>query len=399
MPVVTRLSLYGLGCFAATLAIIHWSFSVIGIVLSLICLSFCYFLDRFTQKQVQQIKQLSIEQGKRDEELQDNKKNSEFFQLLMDTQSQVLTIWTTQIEKCREDSQSEVDRLAELFSSVVNELQTAMVLHQQQLDLGESSEQSSVENRAQERLDRISSSLSDNFSSRQKIVEDIKGLHGLIKPLEEMATKVGSIAEQTNLLALNAAIEAARAGESGRGFAVVADEVRSLATKSSQTGKEMIDNVAVIGERINKALTNIESLTDSDQQVFEETDRLIKAMMEEFEELDEQNTSSSSQLIEINERIEKEIQEALNALQFQDRISQILGNMSTNFNTVKELVSASFNAYLDGDIDKAKKTLSWEESVFNQYTTSQERNIHQTVNELNQKGKADRADDGDVFFL
>ncbi|NVK56697.1 MAG: PAS domain-containing methyl-accepting chemotaxis protein [Alteromonadaceae bacterium] len=58
--------------------------------------------------------------------------------------------------------------------------------------------------------------------------------------LNQMVSAISAIADQTNLLALNAAIEAARAGDQGRGFAVVADEVRELASRTTDSTKEIM---------------------------------------------------------------------------------------------------------------------------------------------------------------
>jgi methyl-accepting chemotaxis protein len=134
---------------------------------------------------------------------------------------------------------------------------------------------------------------------------------------------IDEIARQTNLLALNAAVEAARAGEAGRGFAVVASEVRSLAQRSSQAAKdikdlitnsnsqvkegvdlvskagaslaeivESIKNVAAIVadianasmeqatgiEQVNKALTNMDEVTQQNSALVEENAATAKTL-------------------------------------------------------------------------------------------------------------------------
>jgi methyl-accepting chemotaxis protein len=63
------------------------------------------------------------------------------------------------------------------------------------------------------------------------------------KAIEEAIESIDQIAFQTNILSLNAAVEAATAGEAGKGFAVVAGEVRNLASRSTETAKDIKDLV------------------------------------------------------------------------------------------------------------------------------------------------------------
>ncbi|NBC23608.1 MAG: hypothetical protein GVY21_09055 [Gammaproteobacteria bacterium] len=105
----------------------------------------------------------------------------------------------------------------------------------------------------------------------RELIASIESLAASSQQVFEIVDVIEGIAYQTNLLAINASVEAARAGEQGRSFAVVAAEVRDLASRSSDSSREIRqiieDNVNQVNRGVDLATRSGASLTDIVERV------------------------------------------------------------------------------------------------------------------------------------
>ena len=112
-------------------------------------------------------------------------------------------------------------------------------------------------------------------SKLKKSIGDIKESS---KKIENIIEVIDEIAFQTNLLALNAAVEAARAGEQGRGFAVVAVEVRNLAARSSKAAKEIKELIKESVVRVEQGNGFVEETISNMNEIIEDVKRIDTAI-------------------------------------------------------------------------------------------------------------------------
>jgi methyl-accepting chemotaxis protein len=175
-------------------------------------------------------------------------------------------------------------------------------------------------------LQPVVTSLSEVVEGRDTMLNNLRKLGDETLALQAMAADVGSIAAQTNLLAINAAIEAARAGDSGRGFAVVAAEVRKLSQRSAEIGKHIAERVGEISGIMENTLTDAQRANETDKQTVTLSGKIVEDVLNHVRKLG----SSSDSLRRNGLVIRAEIEKLLVAMQFQDRVSQILSGVDAD---------------------------------------------------------------------
>lgn len=249
---------------------------------------------------------------------------------------EVLPAWQQQVDLVKQQTEAAVLQLTTSFARVLEQFDMA--------GIGGSRDPQQNADRTitllalcERELKPVVSSLTSMIEGKDALLQNITSLTQETAELRSMAADVGHIAAQTNLLALNAAIEAARAGEAGRGFAVVAQEVRMLSQRSADTGKHIGERVAQIVSIMDATMASAQQAHVQDTQAVKLSGELVEHVLGHVRKLGD----AADSMHEHGLVVRGEVEQLLMAMQFQDRVSQIIDGARNDMQTMRETLHES----------------------------------------------------------
>ncbi|MBA6290290.1 methyl-accepting chemotaxis protein [Colwellia sp. MB3u-4] len=289
----------------------------------------------FSKLQLAQAKLASSHQQANNNFLQ---QTQSYIDALEELMGEVLPVVSKQIKTSKEHVEHEVLSLTDRFLAITKKIS---LLLDDQRKSDDDAVIGTLLTSTKTILNGVINDLCNLNSNEKTIFQEVEKLSSYTAELESMANDVRNVADNINLLALNAAIEAARAGEHGRGFAVVADEIKKLASSSASTGSRMNKTLDDINTAMASTLTSSKTTTQVYSKTIESSSEHIEKVLTDIENTLYAFKDKSQTLADASEQIQSEVYHVITALQFQDRVTQILEHAEHNLYDFNELLLAN----------------------------------------------------------
>ncbi|WP_333875273.1 methyl-accepting chemotaxis protein [Methylobacter sp.] len=250
----------------------------------------------------------------------------------------VSPIISQQVMVSREHTEQEIISLTNRFAGMINGLQQIVDSTDDTLSGQQHYHLDSVINNSRDLLQPVLESLRQIQQIEHNTMDELKELSSRISGLNAITAEVNSLTAQINLLALSAANEASLAGEQGQGFTVVAGNARRLADGASKTSKQLIGKVNDIVAAVNDALKTSENSVQVDDSTLFQAEANINQTLSLLSRTLIHYRGDVDALRNNAEQIHGEINSVLVALQFQDRVSQILTQVENNLLNLQKTI-------------------------------------------------------------
>ena len=273
----------------------------------------------------------------------------------------VLPVWLRHVQTVKQQTDSAITELLNNFSALVQHFDAAGFTGHASQDGGDVS--ITLLTLCERELGPVIACLEGVVGSKAELLENVRTLALATGELKALADEVRLIAAQTNLLAINASIEAARAGAAGRGFAVIAAEVRTLSQLSADIGARITGRMGEVASAMGLTLAAAARAADHDRDAITASGNVVEDVLGHVREL----ARSADHLRAQGNNIRADVEALLVALQFQDRIGQILDVVETDIARLAQAL---------GQGGRLPSPDGWLQELAAGYTMEEERQSH-----------------------
>jgi methyl-accepting chemotaxis protein len=266
-------------------------------------------------------------------------------------------VWARQLETARRTADGEVAELSRVFGGLARKLEHA---------LGGEAGKRPAQDRAVGVLESNGAELGNLVAALQSLQDSkhhiVDEIGRAAAQLKESAAEVREVALLTRMVSLNATIEAARAGEAGRAFGVVVADMRQLVARTAAASEQFSRHADALHGLVTGAF---DAQGEGDGSIAW-AQELVRQVITSMEAVVLELSTSVSTLSQERQDVRADISRVLVALQFQDRVSQILAHVGDNLG---ELLA---EAAPEGTPREPAGTGEWLQRIASNYSTPEE---------------------------
>lgn len=171
-------------------------------------------------------------------------------------------------------------------------------------------------------FDRLLVRMGESLTRAQDAGEQIRRVTRAVGKIETVLAEVEDIALSTRLLTINAKVQASHAGTHGRGFVVIAEAISELSGKSDAIVAEVRGNLAEVVGAVQAAAGDLERLSGGGEEAVKESQVEIHGAIDLVARVHGETQAGLQRATEAGDELAREVNRAVTALQFQDRVSQ-----------------------------------------------------------------------------
>jgi methyl-accepting chemotaxis protein len=279
--------------------------------------------------------------------------------------SRLAPIWADLIETARAETEASIIELTARFGNIVSGLDHAIASADAS---GRAAAVDLVERHGREQLADLVNELRASCTRERAMRDEVEALYMHIEQLRQGAEAVHAVAKRATLLSLNAAIEAARAGDSGAGFSVVAAEMQRLSMASGELGQDMARTSADAIFAMSAAVQAVRESVAQTETTVRSAEERVARVLDDHAGLARCIAQSSEALSVAATGVNASVADAIVALQFQDRTSQILTHVRDSIRRAPDSVFGR-----EGALDATPEL----DALAHAYATHEERVVHQ----------------------